>query len=65
MRLGTGHTLIRPAPPGNKPIAPSTSQSIKVKALPIAPNQPVSTFIDFDFFSKIKIENLFIFFLLL
>ncbi|XP_071525010.1 protein lin-54 homolog isoform X3 [Panulirus ornatus] len=36
---GGGTTLIRPTPPANKPIAPAASQPIKIKAMPIAPNQ--------------------------
>ncbi|XP_063856481.1 protein lin-54 homolog isoform X3 [Scylla paramamosain] len=36
---GGSATLIRPTPPTNKPIAPAASQPIKIKAMPIAPNQ--------------------------
>ncbi|XP_045584200.1 protein lin-54 homolog isoform X1 [Procambarus clarkii] len=36
---GGGTTLIRPTPSTNKPIAPAASQPIKIKAMPIAPNQ--------------------------
>ncbi|XP_042213705.1 protein lin-54 homolog isoform X2 [Homarus americanus] len=39
---GGGTTLIRPTPPANKPIAPAASQPIKIKAMPIAPNQQAS-----------------------
>ena len=37
---GGSATLIRPTPPTNKPIA-LASQPIKIKAMPIAPNQTV------------------------
>lgn len=39
---GGSATFIRPTPPTNKPIAPAASQPIKIKAMPIAPNQTVS-----------------------
>ncbi|XP_050728721.1 protein lin-54 homolog isoform X1 [Eriocheir sinensis] len=36
---GSTATFMRPTPPANKPIAPAASQPIKIKAMPIAPNQ--------------------------
>ena len=46
---GGGTTLVKQTPQVNKPIAPASSQPIKIKAMPIAPNQQVS-------FSVVDIE---------
>lgn len=38
---GGGGGGLRATTPANKPIAPAASQPIKIKAMPIAPSQPV------------------------